>query len=142
MKIHNLPSLQLLERKTINFRLASLELTKGWLLQYFKLQNLSTIVLRKWHHVSWPKWHGTPFVNRNVLGLNIQTLWDDNDFKHQSSQPGYAIGDVEHKVIRGLIYTSLNIEHFLRVNGRLIENLAVVFIVRGDRLDLEISVLG
>lgn len=40
-----------------------------------------------------------------------------------------------------LIDPSLDVKHFLRINGRLIENFTIVFVVGRDRLNFQVAVL-
>lgn len=74
--------------------------------------------------------------------MHVELLGYDDDLEHQLTQPRDAIGHIEDKVIGGLIDTCLYVEHLLRIHRRLIEDLAVVFIVKGHGLHLQITVHG
>lgn len=57
-------------------------------------------------------------------------------------EPSDTVRNIEHEMIDRLIDARLDVEHFLGINRRLVEHRTVVFIVRCNRLDFQVTVLG
>lgn len=57
-------------------------------------------------------------------------------------EPGNTIRDIEYEIIAGLINSGLDVEHFLGIYGRLVENFAIVLIIKRHGLHFEITMEG